>query len=391
MKAIVIGAGIGGLSAAIALRRANIEPVVFEQADQLREVGAGLTFWTDGINALKVLGAAEGVVAASSILKRFEVRTWRGDVLTILPWAKVEKKNGAPAAICVHRRDLLDRLAALVDLNQVHCGCRCTSIEEDPSGVTARFANGRDEHADILVGADGIHSVVRAALHGESKPRYAGYTCWRGVARYEGKALPAGMAFEAWGPGKRFAIHPVGPGRVFWYGTKNTPQGGADGFGGRKADALESFRDWFAPIPEIIAATEDAILRNDIVDRKPINNWGRGRITLLGDAAHPTTPNLGQGACMAIQDAVVLADSLIHANAAEHGLRSYERKCQPLTAAIVHHSWRLGLLCQMESPIACGIRNAITRLTPPAVSLKSLEITLRRPVPNLPPAKSIPH
>src|SRR5204862_5064160 len=101
------------------------------------------------------------------------------------------------------------------------------------------------------------------ALHGNSRPRYAGYTCWRGVAKYHGKALPIDEAFEAWGPGKRFAIHPLGVGHVFWYATKNTPADGTDGTGGRKADVLDSFRDWFPPIQEVIAAT-DEILRNDI-------------------------------------------------------------------------------------------------------------------------------
>jgi 2-polyprenyl-6-methoxyphenol hydroxylase-like FAD-dependent oxidoreductase len=238
---------------------------------------------------LAQLGAAKGVLGAGSIIKRFEQRTWRGQVLTVLPWAKLEK-NGVPAAICAHRRDLLDQLAMLIDPTHIHCGHPCVSIEIRSLGAAARFANGREEHAEILVGADGLHSVIRTALHGESKPRYAGYTCWRGIAKYDGKSLPPDSAFEAWGPAKRFAIHPLGDGRVFWYATKNTPPEGSDGPGGRKTDILNCFRDWFPPIPEIVAGT-GVILRNDIVDRKPTSNWGRGRVTLLGDAAHPTTPN----------------------------------------------------------------------------------------------------
>jgi 2-polyprenyl-6-methoxyphenol hydroxylase-like FAD-dependent oxidoreductase len=381
MKAVIIGGGIGGLSTAIALARVGIEPLVFEQADQLREVGAGLTFWTNGLTALDMLGAAEGVLAASCIVNRFEQRTWRGDVLTVLPWGKVETKNGAPAAICVHRRDLLDQLARRVDADRVHCGHRCLAMTESAAGVTARFANGREERADILVGADGLHSVIRAALHGESRPRYAGYTCWRGVANYHGTGLAADSAFEAWGPGKRFAMHPVGPGLVFWYATKNTPQGGADGTGGRKAEVIDCFRNWFPPIPEILAATND-ILRNDIVDRKPISNWGRGRVTLLGDAAHPTTPNLGQGACMAIQDAVVLGSCLRQAEP-EAALRAYERIRRRPTAAIVNLSWRAGILGQLQNPFACWIRNAITRLIPSAVSLKLMQSILRQEIPDL--------
>jgi 2-polyprenyl-6-methoxyphenol hydroxylase-like FAD-dependent oxidoreductase len=362
MKAIIIGGGIGGLSAAITLMRVGIEPLVFEQASELREVGAGLTFWTDGLDALAALGASEGVLAASSIVRSFEQRNSRGVVLTTLPWGKTKTKSGAPAAICVHRRDLLDQLARLVHPDRIHCGHRCTSIQEGALEVTARFANGREEHADILIGADGIHSVIRSALHGDSRPRYAGYTCWRGIAKYHGNALPADAAFEALGSGKRFAIHPVGPCLVFWYATKSTQQAEADGASGRKADVLDCFRDWFPPIQEVIAATDD-ILRNDIIDRKPICGWGKGRVTLLGDAAHPTTPNLGQGACMAMQDAVVLAACLRLAKG-EVGLRSYERKRERPTAAIVNLSWRVGMLGQLRNPFACRIRNAITRLIP---------------------------
>jgi GNAT superfamily N-acetyltransferase len=194
--------------------------------------------------------------------------------------------------------------------------------------------------------------------------------------------LPADAAFEAWGAGKRFAIHPLGPGQVFWYATQNAPQAGADGAGGRKADVLECFRGWFSPIQEIIAATAD-ILRNDIVDRKPISNWGRGRVTLLGDAAHPTTPNLGQGACMAIQDAILLGDCLRQAEP-EAALRSYERKRQRRTATIVNLSWRVGILGQLQNPVACWMRNAVTWIIPSAVALKSMQLIFRQEIPDLP-------
>ncbi len=383
MKAIIIGGGIGGLSTAIALSRAGLTPLIFEQADELREVGAGLTFWTNGLDALAALGAAKGVLAVSSIVSRFEQRTWQGDVLAVLPLAKVATKNRAPPYICVHRRDLLKQLALLVDPERIHCGNRCLSVTDGPLGVSAQFANGREERADILIGADGIHSVIRAALHGNRQPRYAGYTCWRGVAKYQGKALPTDVAFEAWGVGKRFATHPVGPGQVFWYATKNGPPAETDGVGGRKADVLDCFRDWFSPIQEIIAATDD-ILRNDIIDRKPISGWGKGRITLLGDAAHPTTPNLGQGACMAIQDAVVLG-SCLHQTKPEHGLRAYERRRERETARIVKLSWRAGKMGQMENPFACRMRNAMTRLIPSAVSLNLMQLILRQHLPDLPP------
>ena len=280
--------------------------------------------------------------------------------------------------------EFLRQLAWQIDPKNMHCNARCTGFECDDNGVTVRFANGLEERGDVLVGADGLHSVVRARLHGESKLRYAGYTCWRGLARFEHKGLPSDAAFEAMGPGKRFAAHHCGKGRVFWYGTKNTPEGRADAPGGRKAEALECFRDWFSPIPELIEATPpDGILRNDIVDRKPIRAWGKGRVTLLGDAAHPTTPNLGQGACQAIEDAVTLAHCLGQGGSAPSLLRLYESRRIPRTTMITNQSLRVGFFGQFENPLACALRDAVTRITPSAVSLAFLESVLSHNLPDL--------
>jgi 2-polyprenyl-6-methoxyphenol hydroxylase-like FAD-dependent oxidoreductase len=384
MKVIIVGGGIGGLSAAIALERVGVQSAVFEQADRLREVGSGVTLWVNATKALRKMGAADGLLARGSAEARFEVRNWRGDALSAAPFARIESKFRAPANICVHRGEFLEQLARLVDPARIHCGARCTGFDEDHAGVTVRFANGSEERGDALVGADGLHSVVRALLHGESKPRYAGYTCWRGLAQLAHKALPTDLAYEAWGPGKRFSVHHCGLGRIFWFGTKNAPEGAADAPGGRKAEVLACFRDWVSPIPELIEASQEGILRNDIVDRKPLTSWGRGRVTLLGDAAHPTTPNLGQGACQAIEDAVTLAHCFGQGDNAQRILRSYESRRIPRTNAITRQSLRLGMLGQLENPLACALRDAIIRITPSAISLRFMESILRSDVPALP-------
>ena len=384
MKVIIIGGGIGGLSAAIALGRVGVETVVYEQADRLREVGAGLTLWANASKALGKLGAASGLLAIGSALARFEVRNWRGDVLAAMPFAMLERKLGTSVNICVHRGEFLDQLARLIEPKSLDCGAQCVGFHEDDAGVTVYFADGRGEWADMLVGADGLHSVVRTRLHGKSRPRYAGYTCWRALTRFEHKALPSGMAFEAWGPGKRFAVHHCGQGRIFWYGTKNTPEGMADAPGGRKAEVLDCFRDWFSPIPELIEATQDDILRNDIVDRKPIKSWGKGRVTLLGDAAHPTTPNLGQGACQAIEDALTLAHCFGRSGNSEASLRVYEDMRIRRTTTITNQSLRVGISGQLQNPLACTLRDALVRLTPSAISLRFMESILHHATPDLP-------
>jgi 2-polyprenyl-6-methoxyphenol hydroxylase-like FAD-dependent oxidoreductase len=384
MKAIIVGGGIGGLSAALALERVGIRCDVFEQAGELREVGAGLTIWANAIRALEQLGVAHRVRSLSSKIDRFEGRTHAGRILSALSFLDLERKLGVPVGVVAHRADLLRVLAAGLDEGHIHCGARCASIESKPDGVLARFDNGREASADLLVGADGLHSIVRSQLHGVSKPRYAGYTCWRGVAHLAVKDPPAGLSFETWGPGARFAIHHCGPGRLFWYATRNVPEGGADSPAGRKADVRAFFRNWHSTIPEVVEATPDAeILRNDIVDRLPLKNWGRGRVTLLGDAAHPTTPNLGQGACQAIEDAVFLATDLAATRDIEAALRRYEQARFPRTAAITNDSWRLGRLCQWENPFGCWLRNRLTRWTPNAVSLRLMEARVNHVPPTL--------
>ena len=361
MKAILIGAGIGGLSAAIALRRVGIDAVVFEQADVVREIGAGLTVWSNAIKALRKLGAVELVLTTGSVLERFETRTWRGEVLSECPMGDLGRKAGAPNII-IHRAALLRALTNLIDEQCIHCNARCVDFEQNSDGVTACFADGRKETGELLIGADGLHSVIRSKLLTEARPRYAGYTCWRGLAQFVHKELPQGYGFESWASGRRFAMHHCGPGRVFWYATKNLPEGTPRSEEGDKANVLTYFQDWHTPIPETIEATEpSAILRNDIVDRKPVKHWSHGRVTMLGDAAHPTTPNLGQGACQAIEDAVILGSCLRGARDVSDALESYEGQRKPRTAEITNQSWWMGKICQWENPLACWLRNKISR------------------------------
>jgi 2-polyprenyl-6-methoxyphenol hydroxylase-like FAD-dependent oxidoreductase len=384
MKVIIIGGGIGGLSAALALRGVGVQPDVFEQAEELREVGAGLTVWANAIRALELLGVAQRVLSLSSKMDRFECRTSTGQVLSAISFLNLERKLGVPVGVVVHRADLLGELAAELDKDSIHCGAKCVSIENKSDGVIVRFADGREASADLLVGADGLHSVARAQLHGPSKPRYAGYTCWRGVAELEVKDPLPGLSFETWGPGARFSIHHCGPGRLFWYASRNLPEGGVDSPAGRKGDVQDIFRTWHSPISEVIEATRaENILRNDIVDRIPLGRWGQGRVTLLGDAAHPTTPNLGQGACQAIEDAVFLAASLADNPHVDAALRHYERARYPRTTAITKDSWRYGRVCQWENPFGCWLRNRLTCWTPNAVSLRLMENRVSYALPQL--------
>jgi 2-polyprenyl-6-methoxyphenol hydroxylase-like FAD-dependent oxidoreductase len=371
VKVVVVGGGIGGLAASIALRRAGIESVVVEQASEIREVGAGITLWTNATKALARLGLADAVRAAATPLERGEIRDWRGRVLVVTPVGDVGRRLGSPS-VCLHRADLLRVLVDGAGRDLVRLGERCVGVEEDERGATALLEGGGRERGEALVGADGIRSVVRAALFGDEPPRYSGYTCWRAVIEMAGDAVPLGHAFESWGAGARFGVARIDARRAYWFASVNAPPGGRDA--DAKRELHLRFGRWHEPIPSVIAASRaDAISRLDVFDRPPARRWGRGRVTLLGDAAHATTPNLGQGACLAIEDAVALARRLADADDVPAALRAYEAERRPRAAAITRRSRRLGWIGQRESAVARGVRDRLMRLVPAAAMTRAYE------------------
>jgi 2-polyprenyl-6-methoxyphenol hydroxylase-like FAD-dependent oxidoreductase len=347
MKAIVIGAGIGGLAAAIALCRAGLDVAVYERAAALGEVGAGLSVWANGVRALRMLGLDDFIQAGQWPTTAMGIRTWRGDVLIGATAAEIERRVGE-VSIVVHRADLHAALARAVGPARIHLGATCIGVAHAPGGVTAQFADGRADQGDLLIGADGLHSVVRAHLHGAHPPVYAGYTAWRAVVRLDLMDLMPG---ESWGAGQRFGFLPLPGGRVYWFATQTAPPG-QRAPEGEQAALLRLFRGWHTPIEALIAATEPgAILRHDIHDRPPLRRWGDGRLTLLGDAAHPMTPNLGQGACQALEDAVVLGRCLTVEPNVVAALRAYETERIPRTTWIVERSRRAGQVAQWRHPL----------------------------------------
>lgn len=348
MRVIIIGAGIGGLAAAAALRRVGIETINVERVPAIREVGAGLSLWSNAVNALKQLRVADKVLASASAVERVISRTAAGRPITVNPIGEISRDAGAPS-VCIHRAVLHRLLFEELSPEAVRTGANCTGFE----GATAILENGERIAADVLVGADGISSVIREILHGTRPPRYAGYTCWRGILRAEG-VLPERAAYMVTAAGAQLGAWPCGPGQVYWFLTKNAPQGTKQ----TKANALAFCRGWVAPVPALIEGTsEEAIVQNDILDRPPIAQWGRGPVTLLGDAGHATTPTLGQGACQALEDAVVLADCLHRIQPVDAALREYERCRIPRTTEVVRVSWRSGRIMQIDQPALESLRN----------------------------------
>ncbi|HEY9714966.1 MAG TPA: FAD-dependent monooxygenase [Chroococcales cyanobacterium] len=364
MRALIIGGGIGGLSAALALQKVGIEAVVFEKTPEITEVGAGLTLWSNAILASRRLGVESEIIAAGSVIEKSRSVTPSGELLDQFDFAGLAQKVGAPT-VCVHRAELQRILRNAVvagDADAVQTGRKCINWEEKDGAVSVLFEDGSCELADLLVGADGIHSVVRPMLFGEERPRYAGYFAWRGIAHGVSHLLSIGEALFIIGRGAQAGCFPCGDGRVYWFLTCNGPPGSLPSRDGNRPEILALIEGWQTPLSLFVEATEgDAILRNDIIDRPPRTAWGKGRTTLLGDAIHATTPNLGQGACQAMEDAVFLAHWLSTADSVQTGLRDYESSRKERTKFVIEQSWELGKIFQLSNPIAVWLRNALSR------------------------------
>jgi 2-polyprenyl-6-methoxyphenol hydroxylase-like FAD-dependent oxidoreductase len=370
LKAIVVGGGIGGLCAALALRRAGLDVEVFERAAELADVGAGISLWANAFRALDHLGVAAAVRAIGQSAAG-ALRTPDGRLLSE-PGPDLIARHPDFCRV-VHRAELHRVLVDALGPDVLRLDASCRSVAEQDGGVGVSLANGSRIAADLLIGADGLRSLVRAHLHGEAPPVYAGYTAWRGVTSLEPARLAPG---ETWGRGIRFGQMPLTRGRVYWFAAANAPAG-ARSADGERNELLRRFRGWHAPIEELIDGTpEERILRNDIYDRPPLPAWGRGRMTLLGDAAHPMTPNLGQGACQAIEDAVVLGRCLTLNSDLVAALREYERRRRTRTDPIVRQSRQVGRVAQWQHPLAVTVRDLAVRRLPPAIEARQLEAVI---------------
>jgi len=356
MKVAVIGGGISGFCAAIALERIGMEVEIFERGAAIREIGAGLSLWPNATYALRELGLLESCSRAASRVRKIRLRDPGGR-----EWASIAIAGQATPALCLDRPALLSVLLAAVAPQRIHVNHECKGISLE-SGIGRKpcvhFEGGRTMTFDAVIGADGMGSVVRHFVTGRvERPIYRGYLIWRGVAQTLPAFYAEGNITEAWGNGERFGIMPIGNGKVCWYVTRNQPETAPPQ---SKAEILEHFRGWHPPIAEVIAATpESAIVRTPALDRPTTGSWARGRVVLIGDAAHPMTPNLGQGTCQAIEDALVLSLLLARRGSLETALGRFERRRRARVAAIVLGARWIGRFAQSQGWAARLARHSL--------------------------------
>lgn len=331
-RALVCGAGISGLSAGICLARKGWQVTVFERDGELRTAGAGLNLWPNGARVLDYLGLAARYAEISSNLERYRTFSSTGEVIAVDDLRDWHQRYGASLS-GVYRRDLSKMLTEALGADRIRLGMPLVGVDQGDS-VVCRFANGDTAEGDLLVGADGINSVVRASVFGEQEFSASGLVRWRGLFNLADVDVDPLAEAEVWGPDGHFGYLPIGQGRAYWFAA-------ADGITHDAEAIVAHFGNWKgSPVPGLVAATDrSTIIRSDLHDFvRPLRNWSMGRVTLAGDAAHPMLPGMAQGANQALEDIKALGDALGSHDDVEQALRAYEQVRIPGVAPIVQYS-----------------------------------------------------
>lgn len=365
--AVIVGAGIGGLAAANALSQRGWRVTVLERAPVLGAAGACLGIAPNGLRALDAIGLGDAIRTRASQPGQAGVLRPDGRWITRTDVDAVQARFGDPIGL-VHRRDLLDLLAGALPTGSVRTGMPVAAVDPGDAERRAQVTSGTEPEifeADLVVAADGLRSVIRHAVFPQHPgTAYAGYTTWRFVADAVPGADSGMRVGETWGRGTRFAALPLSDGRFYCYATANHTAGLHHD--DNQAVLRQIFGSWHEPIPTLIDATAaEEIIHTDVhVLAQPLPAFHVGRVALLGDAAHPMTPDLGQGGCQALEDAVVLAHLLAAPDSATvpDCLAAYSDARRPRTQTIARRSQRVGAFSQADGPVRTRLRDAAVRL-----------------------------
>jgi FAD-dependent urate hydroxylase len=307
-RVAIVGAGIGGLAAHLACRQAGFTIEHFERQQPLGPAGAGMILWPNGVKVLRGLGLGKRIEQIGCTPDRLVVRSNQDEILKEFPFGDLNRRLGAPGYV-VSRTDLQAALLEAVNAGVVRTGANCVGVEQTTEGAVALFADGRRAAAELVVGADGIHSMVRRAIVGEVTPRYAGFATWVGIVA-SGGLTPADAATEYLGEGQRCALLPLSENRVYYSFAAAREKGTEKPAGGWRLYLEKLFADWPQPVHDTIARQGQDPTCLEIHDLPALSQWTSGRAALLGDAAHASTPMLGQAACQALEDAAWLGHCL---------------------------------------------------------------------------------
>lgn len=367
----IIGAGIGGLSTALAFEKLDIPYQLYERAHALSEVGAGIWLAPNPLQVFDWLGILDQVQNTGNRIDRITIGDRQINPISDSPQGQIKDHFGF-VTTAIHRADLQRLLYDQLPKEKIHLGCAFEKFEQlDDGKVRTHFDNGEKVEADFLIGADGIHSKVRNQIFPDSETRYSGQTCWRGVAAID---LPADFYYrgvELWGDQIRFGFSQVKKGHVYWFAVALDEPGVKDDRSTIKNQLMQQFKGFHPLVQEVLRhTTEDKILRNDIYDLKPMKKWWAGQVGLIGDAGHATTPNMGQGGAQAIEDAYYLAH-VFHKNGISAGsFEAFQKMRSKKVNQIVNRSAATGKMAHWK--YGKTLRNMIIKSVPVSLVNKSM-------------------
>ncbi len=363
----IIGAGIGGLTTALTLKQKGCQLTVYESASEIKPVGAGIIMANNAMQIFQKLGIEHRIVKAGNKVSSMKITDEKLTPISIMELSKFERKYGVHN-VAIHRGELQKILAEEIGYENIQLSKRLLQIEQNDT-IKLTFSDSSVKSSRIVIGADGIKSTVRNRLFNGSEIRDTKQLCWRGVSQITLPTQYQHEAIEAWGKGKRFGFVKISNDKVYWYAVANEQLVNQD-----NVDLSYLFKEFHSDITKIISEAQPSdIILNRITDLKPTTKWQHKNVCLIGDAAHATTPNLGQGACQAIEDAYTLGQLYSHDKSIENIFAQYEKLRLKKVHRIVNTSWTIGKVAHLENSFAIWLRNTLMRSVPKSANSKQLE------------------
>lgn len=381
MNGIIIGAGIAGLSTAIALKLKGIDVDIYEASAELKAIGAGILIPPNAMAVLDHSGLADEVKSSGKELNALQVANFRGEPISTTPSTYIN--NQTPfKTVALHRGELQSLLLRHINKERIHLGFQCSGVKNRNDDVQVFFNNDHQRTADFVIGADGLRSKVRQLVMPDSALRNAQQICWRGVANIQLPERWDAQLTEFWGHGTRFGFVPIGPNQVYWYATVSTKPHYVKP-GRATKNVREIFSSYIKCVGDILDSTpQDLIIEGSLYDIEPLQHWFSKRAVLIGDAAHAITPNLGQGGALAIEDSYDIAEKMARYTDPTQAFAKFQQSRQPRVNRVSKASWNIGQVSNWRSPLLCSTRNQIISRFAPMMAKRQSDWLYRFEVSN---------
>ncbi|MFZ1786788.1 MAG: FAD-dependent monooxygenase [Saprospiraceae bacterium] len=364
----IIGAGIGGLTTALILKQRGLNVNIFESSAEIKPVGAGIILANNAMQVFQKLGIQANIENAGNKISFMKITDSQLKSLSVVSLSEYEQKYNV-SNIAIHRGELQKILANEIGFDNINLSKRLSKIEKAEL-FKLTFEDNSTFESRLVIGADGIKSVVRNQLFEKGTLRYPNQICWRGICEINLLQKYQNELNEAWGKGKRFGFVKISDKKVYWYALANSKN-----LEPSTVNLIEFFSEFHSDILNIISATKtEQIVVSDIIDLKPIDKWQDENVCLIGDAAHATTPNLGQGACQAIEDAYVLGKLLDSGLEIQNTFAEYENLRRKKAHTIVNTSWTVGKMAHIENKFGIWLRNFAMKNMPKSANKKQLDM-----------------